>query len=196
MVPIIDAHLDLAWNATSFNRDLTLSVEALRQREAHMTDMRARGHCTTTLPELRRAGVAICVATLLARGGPTQKPKPFYNRIDLDYANQDIAYAAAQGQLAYYHLFEQQGHLRILRTRGDLDAHWAAWLQAPETTPLGIILSMEGCDPIVTPDQASVHWKMKCSVRSPRRTSSTSVCAMSTPSLVTRSRRGLRPPRP
>ncbi len=60
MIPLFDAHLDLAWNAASFNRDLTLSVAELRQREAPMTDLRSRGWCTTTLPELHRAGVAVC----------------------------------------------------------------------------------------------------------------------------------------
>ncbi len=159
MIPIIDAHLDLAWNATSFNRDLTLPVADLRQREAHMTDMRARGKCTITLPELRRAGVGVCVATLLARSGPAQTPKPSYNRIDLDYATPDIAYATAQGQLAYYRLLEHQGHITLLYTRRDLEAHWAAWLQDRDHTPLGVILSMEGCDPIVTPEQAEAWWQ-------------------------------------
>ncbi len=158
MIPIIDAHLDLAWNAASFNRDLTLSVAELRRREAHMTDLNARGHCTTTLPELRHAGVAVCVATVLARGGPAQEPKPAYNRTDLDYANQAIAYTAAQGQLAYYRLLERQGHLRILRTAADLDDHWHAWLQPDTETPLGIILSMEGCDPIVSLEHAESWW--------------------------------------
>ena len=157
MIPLFDAHLDLAWNAVSFNRDLTLSIADLRQREAHMTDLDARGWCTTTLPELRRARVAVCVATLLARSGPDQDPQPDYSRTDLDYANQAIAYAAAHGQLAYYRLLEQQGHLRILRTAGDLDAHWHAWQHDNETL-LGVILSMEGCDPIVTPDQAEAWW--------------------------------------
>lgn len=158
MIPLIDAHLDLAWNAASFNRDLTLSVAEVRRCEAPMTDLRARGGCTTTLPELRRAGVAVCVATLLARGGPDQTPQPAYSRTDLDYASQAIAYAAAQGQRAYYRLLEQQGRLRILRTAGDLDAHWRRWQHDDAATPLGVILSMEGCDPIVAPDQAEAWW--------------------------------------
>lgn len=158
MIPLIDAHLDLAWNAVSFNRDLTRSVTELRRHEMHMTDLPSRGHCTTSLPELHRAGVAVCVATVLARGGPAQQPRPSYSRTDLDYANQAIAYANAQGQLAYYRLLEQQGRIRLLRTARDLDAHWQAWHQADNEAPFGIILSMEGCDPIVTPEQAEAWW--------------------------------------
>jgi membrane dipeptidase len=111
-----------------------------------------------TFPELRRAGVAVCVATLLARGGPEQKRQAGYKRTDLDYVNQDVAHCAAQAQLAYYRLMESQGHVRMLRTARDLETHWQAWHGAPGTTPLGFVLSMEGADPVVTPDQLGQWW--------------------------------------
>jgi membrane dipeptidase len=155
---IFDSHLDLGWSAVSFNRDLTLEVDEIRRREAGMTDMRARGRNTVSLPELRKAGIHLCIATLLARGGPEQKFQPGYQRIDLDHATQSIAYAVAHAQLAYYRLLEQQGHLRILRTRGDLDTHWAVPKNSSRQAPLGIILSMEGADPIVFPEQAQEWW--------------------------------------
>ena len=152
--PIFDSHLDLAWSAVSFNRDLTLEVADIRAREAHMTDHKSRGHNTLSLPELRKAGIHVCVATLLARGGPDQKPQPGYSRTDLDHATPSIAYAAAHAQLAYYRLLESQGHIRFIHTRQDLANHWSTIHKDPRRAPLGIILSMEGTDPIVTPDQA------------------------------------------
>jgi len=157
--PIFDSHLDLAGSAVFFNRDLTREVEEIRAREAGMTDERARGRNVLSLPELRRAGVAACVGTLLARGGPGQTvPAGGYKRTDLDYATPSLAYAAAHAQLAYYRLLEEQGHLRMIRTARELEEHWAAYRAAPQTTParvpLGMILSMEGTDPIVTPEQA------------------------------------------
>lgn len=168
---IFDSHLDLAWSAVFFNRDLTLPVAGIRARESSMSDERARGKNVLSLPELRRSGVAVCVATVLARGGPLQTVLPTYKRTDLDYATPSLAYAAARGQLAYYELLEAQGFIRMIRTRFELAAHWKEWTQAekdesapasrlPPTAyspPLGIILSMEGTDPIVTPDQAC-HW--------------------------------------
>ena len=54
---IIDTHLDLAWNAVSYNRDLTLAVEAIRRREQGMTDEPGRGKATISLMELRRASI-------------------------------------------------------------------------------------------------------------------------------------------
>ena len=119
-----------------------------------MSDERARGKNVLSLPELRRSGVAVCVATLLARGGPAQKVLPTYKRTDLDYAAPSLAYAAAHGQLAYYRLLESQGFIRMIRTRSELAAHWGTYSRDPAKTPLGIILSMEGTDPMVTPEQA------------------------------------------
>ena len=153
MIPIFDAHLDLAWSAAYFNRDLTLDVEAVRAREREMTDEPARGRGTVTLPELRRAGVAVCVATLLARGGPEQKVPTGYKRTDIDYVNQDVAHCAAHAQLAWYRLMERRGQLRLIRSARELRAHWQAWSEAPTTTPLGVILSMEGADPVTSPDE-------------------------------------------
>jgi membrane dipeptidase len=159
-VPIFDAHLDLAWSAVFFNRDLKADVNAVRERERAMTDEPTRGRGTVTFPELKKANVAVCVATLLARGGPAQEPRPGYKRTDLDYVNQDVAHCAAHAQLAYYRLMEAQGHLRLLRTSAELAAHWQAWRRDPQNTPLGVILSMEGADPVVTPDQLDDWWEL------------------------------------
>src|SRR5881394_1629933 len=153
MRPIFDSHLDLAWNALSFNRDLTVSVEEIRSREAGMNDEPGRGRNTLTLVELRRAMVPVCVATLIARSGPAQKRKDVSRRSDLDFSAQSIAYAAAHAQLAYYKLLEEQGHVRMIRTRAELASHWGKWLKEPQKTPLGFILSMEGADPIVSVEQ-------------------------------------------
>ncbi len=155
---IFDSHLDLGWCAASFNRDLTLTVAQIRAHEQGMTDEPSRGRCTLTLPELRTAKVAICVATLLARGGPDQKRPTGYIRTDLDFASQSIAYAQAHGQLAYYRLLEEQGHIKQIRTAGELQAHWLAYQADAKNTPLGFILSMEGADPVVTPAQINQWW--------------------------------------
>src|ERR1035437_424481 len=162
MRPIIDAHLDLAWNALYFNRDLLASVAQVRATERDLTDELSRGRNTLTFPELRRANVAVCLATLMARSGPDQPKRTGFKRVDLDYESQAIAYAHAKGQLAYYRLLETQGQLRFLTTRSQLATHWDEWIKAPATTPLGIILSMEGGDSILNPGQVESWWKDAC----------------------------------
>lgn len=163
MRPILDAHLDIAWNALSFDRDQLLGLAEMRSREAGMTGS-ARGNCTVSLPEMQRANVRVCLATILCRALPADVPEMEFSigevggrghgdvilREDLDFANQTIACATGHGQLAYYQLLEQQGHIRFIRSREDLDAVWA-----DSQSPLGVILSMEGCDPIIEPAQAA-----------------------------------------
>lgn len=159
MRPMFDAHLDLAWCALGWNRDLTLPLDELRKSEAHLTDHPARGHGTLSLPEMRRGHIGCCLSTVLSRSKPEAIPATGGDRRSLDSRDQSIAYAVGQGQLAYYNLLEKQGHIRLIRTSGELTKHWAAWTANPATEPLGIILAMEGADPIVNPEQAAEWWE-------------------------------------
>ncbi len=147
---LIDAHLDLAMNALEWNRDLNLSVEQVRQAEAGMKQ-KGRGCGTTTLPELRRAEVPLTVATVISRTGRPGSPAS-------GTAHQEISYAKAQGQLAYYRVLESQNKVRIIANRQSLEQHIDACQQEGAKEPLGIILSMEGADPIVWPEQIH-NWK-------------------------------------
>jgi membrane dipeptidase len=147
---LIDSHLDLAWNALSFNRDQTETVEQINQREAVMTDHNARGRATTSLPELRKAGVAIALGTILVRAKRHIQPATGHMRTNLDHGTQSIAYAVGQGQLAYYKLLESQGEMKMIGTVRELDDHWRRWQAGPhDRLPIGNILAMEGADPII-----------------------------------------------
>jgi membrane dipeptidase len=158
---MIDGHLDLSWNALSWGRDITLDLDELNRREAGLADHAARRRATTTLPEMRRAGVAVCQGTLLARAKPEVRRPEGHSRLSLDYPNQEIAHAAAHGQLAYYKVLEGRGELRMIRTAGELDDHWGRWRDDETSTqPVGLILALEGADPIVDPEQAEAWWDL------------------------------------
>lgn len=156
---LIDAHLDLAWNALSFDRDLTEPVEAINSRESGMTDHPARGNATVALPEMRRANMAVCLATTLAHARPDLRPAEGHKRTSLEYRSPTAACAIAQGQLAYYQLLEEASELVMLRSVDDLDSHWdecasRATSAADLPSPIGYILAMEGADAILAPSQA------------------------------------------
>ena len=51
-------------------------------------------------------------------------------------ASQEISYAAAQGQLAYYRVLEAQGKVKLIANAVELDAHLAAWEQDPGRAPM------------------------------------------------------------
>ena len=63
---IFDAHLDLSLNALEYNRDLRLSIAEIRAGEAGISDLAGRSHGTVSLPEMRKAGIGLCVATQIA----------------------------------------------------------------------------------------------------------------------------------
>lgn len=150
---IFDAHLDLAWNAIDWNRDLKLTVHDIRRREIDgKLNGKGRGEGTVSFPDLKRGKVGLFIATLLAR---LHRPgmMPAFQRYD----NMDAAYGATMGQLAYYQALTEQGYLRWIKDAAGLKAHVADWL-AGKDAPLGFILSMEGADPILYPEQVQAWW--------------------------------------
>ena len=146
---IFDGHLDLAWNALQWNRDLQQSVYTIRTQEASLAG-RGRGQNTVALPELRRGKVFLCFATLLARSTPQQVAH-------LDYPSPAQAFAAAQGQLAWYRALERRGALALICSRAQLEAHVQAWQDHDSSgatgdgPPVGVILAMESADPVLEP---------------------------------------------
>jgi membrane dipeptidase len=141
---IFDAHLDLSMNALEWNRDLTRPIEEIRAREQGQTDKPDRGNGTVSLGEMRRGGVGLCVATLIAR---YVKPS---NRLPGFHAP-EIAWAQTQGQLAWYRAMEEAGQMVQIRNLTELRRHVELWKNPPEDAPIGYILSLEGADSILTP---------------------------------------------
>ncbi len=158
MTRIIDSHLDLSWVAVQWGRDLNASLDAINQAEQGMTDELGRGRATTCFPEMRRAEVAVCLGTLLVRAPRDYKsPKEGQLRVRLDNPLPEIAAAVARGQLAYYHDMQRLGRLRMIATAAELNDHWAKW-SPRDDAPIGVILAMEGADPITSPDQLERWW--------------------------------------
>jgi membrane dipeptidase len=167
---IIDAHLDLSWNALQWGRDLTRSVYTIRTQE-NTTPGKGRGLGTVAYPEMRQGRVALSIATVLARS--TGHPAPH-----IDYAMPAQSYGIAQGQLAYYRALERSGEVRIVADLAGLNSHMAEWEQwereqgigdrgqgivrtqalRSSCPPLGLVISMEGADPILAPDQLEEWW--------------------------------------
>jgi membrane dipeptidase len=160
---IFDAHLDLALNGVDWNRDLRQSVDDIRAQETalQMTE-KGRRNNTLSFPELRIAQVPVCLTTLLAR----QEQSIDHS---FGWTSPQTCYAMAHAHLAYYRAMEWAGYIRMLRTKEDLRSHWQQYTHADsnphgshlisaskavvqDRVPLGFILTMEGADPILTPD--------------------------------------------
>jgi len=165
LTPLFDAHLDLAYNALGYDRDLTRPLPELRLREALLsrtdrveasapTSQEHWGTATVSLSAMRAANIRVCLATLLARTTNAKSLSRAPQRFDLDFGSPAITEAAAMGQLAYYNRMQKQRHITLVLNRADLDAAWSN----PEG-PIGCILSMEGCDPIVEPSEVAAWWE-------------------------------------
>src|SRR4029079_18970787 len=71
------------------------------------------------------------------------------------FAHMEAAFDHAYGQMGYYHAMCQEGHMRWIKDWPALDKHVKQWKEDEEskTLPIGFILSMEGADSILRPDQ-------------------------------------------
>ena len=143
---IFDAHLDLAFNAVDWNRDLRMDLAEIRGQEGtlKMTDP-GRRTSTVSFPELRKGGVGLGVATLFARvEHPINHP--------FGCTTPEACYAVAMSHLHYYRAMERAGWVRPIRTRGDLRQHVADCHASPADTPFGYVLSMECADAVLDPE--------------------------------------------
>jgi membrane dipeptidase len=132
---IVDAHLDMAWNALA-GRDYDRTAAEIRA-----ADPAGKPRCMLSLPELRRGGVGIVFGTLYtgtrtydADGTPVYEHPPAED---------------ARRQLDVYLSWESAGKARIIRDRASLDAHLASW---PDDRVPGIVVLVEGGDSITTPE--------------------------------------------
>src|SRR5688572_29895562 len=144
---IVDAHLDLAWNALEWNRDLQQPIQQICEREKGMIDKPGRGNATVCLPELRKGNIGLVVATQIARYVAPGNPLPGWH-------SPEQAWAHTQGQLAWYKTMEEEGEMVSITNRKTLENHIALWMNHTpnEHKPIGYILSLEGADSLVTLD--------------------------------------------
>src|SRR5207249_5016791 len=181
---IFDAHLDLAMNALEWNRDLTRSIDEIRQREKAMNDKPDRGQGTVCLREMRRGGIGFCVATQIARIEHNSYSPVF------GWRSQEQAWAQTQGQLAWYRVMEEAGEMAQIGDARGLERHLKLWeqtvkesssssssfsssiplalgnddtdehdYQSDKPRPIGYILSLEGADSIVTLKHLERAWE-------------------------------------
>jgi len=153
---LFDAHLDLALNAIEWNRDLTRPLTEIRQHEQHLRDKPDRGRGTVCLPEMRRAGIAVCVATQLAR-----LEHDAYSPV-FGWRSPAQAWAMTQAQLSWYRAMEEGGEMVAIRDRATLASHLARWENADAFTaanlPIGYVRSLEGAESLISLSHLERAW--------------------------------------
>jgi len=143
---IIDAHLDLAFNAVGSGADLRLPLPALRQSLYGQQASARSATPTVSLPALRAADARVVFGTLFVLketltfnvGGPT-------------YTTAAEANAQGWAQMRYYHDLAQQGEITLVTDQATLERALAGDAPQPGLVPL-----MEGADPIRNPNELGV----------------------------------------
>jgi membrane dipeptidase len=123
---IVDAHLDIGWNAISAGRGFPSPP--------------APGYLISR-SSLASAGVGLVFATLYTAPARAQRAM----RTRFVYENEHEAHIMAVAQVNYY----RSCGLQLIRTRRELDAYVGGWRKGR----LAAVMLMEGADPVETPSQ-------------------------------------------
>lgn len=138
---IVDAHEDIAHNALALGRDFRSSAHAKRIVEG---DRPREGIATIGLPDALRGNVRVIFATIYAAPATSQVKLP-----GKSYSTPEQAEAQAREQIAYYAMLSMEPAVSIVTTSADLDK-----VVSSSEPHVGLVLLMEGADPIVEPHEA------------------------------------------
>jgi membrane dipeptidase len=140
---VVDSHEDIAWNV-SLGRDFLEPAISWRER---VNDGHKFGERSVTLPDLLASPVRLVIGTIFVL--PARAASMFEG---VNYANSEEAYQQGLDQLRFYtRLAHEDDRVSLIRTQADLNAHLSA-VEAG-VNKLGIIISMEGADPIRHPTE-------------------------------------------
>jgi membrane dipeptidase len=123
---IVDAHLDIGWNAIAHGRGFLSEP--------------ARGYVISR-PSLARGGVGLIFATLYT--APARARRSMRTRFV--YENAHEAHIMAVAEANYY----AASDLKLIGTRRELDAYVKGWRRGQ----VAAVMLMEGADPVETPSQ-------------------------------------------
>jgi len=158
---IVDAHLDLAYNALSFGRNYARPAMATRELEKGSPVVARNGNTLLGLADFLLGHVGVIFGTLYAA------PKRFRTGDweTLFYADANEAHKQYAKQLDYYaRLADEHEAFRLIGSQQDLEAVLSTW-QGDDFAKrrVGIVPLMEGADGIREPKEA--EWWMERGVR-------------------------------
>lgn len=154
---IVDAHQDIGFNYIEEGRDFLRPALEKRAREDNSPEaLRGRGLATLSLPDALRGHIALIFSTLYVC--------PEWSRFGakVRYETPDQAHEQALAQVNYYRqLADRDARLMVVRSQSDLDTVLDSWRGEAvplEERKLGLIILMEGADPIREPRELEMWY--------------------------------------
>ena len=149
---IFDGDYPAAHGTFFHSRDLTLPIDEVRANDNPEVVAMA------SLPEMRRGRVAGALFKSTARMLNDESILP-------GFRGAEATYAAARGDIEYYHALERNGEIDILTNRESFARHFSRWEQKGEDDagalelPIGCVIGLECSDPIVEPSYVDDWWQ-------------------------------------
>jgi len=150
---ILDAHLDIAFAALVSGREWTRPVYESRRTEAGSETEMREGVRVAGLREALLGRVGIAFGTIFT--SPARKGAQFRDDL-ISYHTPREAYERGLAQLDYYNrLADEYANIALIRTQPELDRVLASWAEGVPFAQhiFGIVILMEGADPILEPKQ-------------------------------------------
>jgi len=174
---IIDSHLDLAYNALTFNRNYLLSAMETRQLEKDTLTPQRNGQTLLGWPDMQRGQVGLVFGTLFLT--PRRYAKYWEN---MAYNDPVQAHELYEKQIDYYRRLaeEHPDQFRLVLNQDDLKTILEPWDKEPTylpadssevtqdeeearptiTHPVGIVLLLEGAEGLRAPRDIEYWWEM------------------------------------
>ena len=144
--PIVDAHVDIAYNAVVLGRDLSRPLAEIREHERKhpLADAKA-GVCTVSWPTLLEGRTAVVGGSIFVEPGRKSRPKA-----TATYHTPEEAHDQGMQQLDYYRrVGDERDDVEIVSDAGTLDRVLASW--ESDRPIVGVFVVMEGAEPILDP---------------------------------------------
>ena len=161
---MIDGDYPMAFGGVIMERDLTLPIDQVRAEPTPTGKPSGWSNEGTmaSIPEMRRSGMAIALVKInrcILRddtesfcGHEYEGPSGHgHGEVRTDHH----AYVSGIAQLGYYQIMRATGESRLLKTPAEFKEHMDEWQGTDnyDGLPVGMVIGMEGADPIVWPQQ-------------------------------------------
>lgn len=155
---LVDAHQDIAWNMLTFGRDYTLPQAEIRRLEYGSPASQHNGDTLLGWDVYRQSCLAVVFATLYAC--PARWQEGGWDV--LCYRTTEQARQAYRRQIDLYLALaaEHPGKFRVLSSSTALGRHLDQWRQAPQDTPLGLVILMEAAEGIGDLSELEEWWRL------------------------------------
>ncbi len=148
---IVDGHEDIAWNILSFDRDYSLPLAAIRERERNTDIPERNGTAMLGWDAWVRGRVGVVFATLFA----TPVRKNLRSWEERRYKDAEQAHRLYTENLDAYHRLQEKhpDKFRMILNQSDLQDVISRWEEKPARPQLGMVILMEGADGVRNPSE-------------------------------------------